>query len=102
MSDLREDLAARIYGTMRDLFPHTTWEKCPVQPAYRRFADAALAWAIEQVAKEEEMDGEMPVDLWGRCVTREGAAEVMRAAVRATKRGITERLTPPPSESGKA
>ncbi len=55
-------------------------------------AAAAARRALEElqaaIANEEEMDGPMPDDLWERCATREGAAEVMRAAIRAMKRAL--------------
>lgn len=37
---------------------------------------------------ESEAPGDMPDDLWAVTQTREGAAELMRAAIRATKAGI--------------
>ena len=52
-------------------------------------ADARLIERVVGIVRaEEEMAGPMPDDLWARCATREGAAEVMRAAVRATKNNI--------------
>jgi hypothetical protein len=53
--------------------------------AVREEREATLAI----VAAEEEMDGEMPDVIWNACATKAGASEVLRAAVRATKRNIS-------------
>ena len=54
--------------------------------------DAARAEQREAIVKivqaQEEMDGSMPDTIWNACVTRDGCAEVLRAAVRVTKRNI--------------
>ena len=44
--------------------------------------------SVKIVQAEEEMDGSMPDTIWNACVTRDGCAEVLRAAVRVTKRNI--------------
>lgn len=52
--------------------------------------------SVAVVQAEEEMDGEMPDSLWDCCVTRSGAAEVMRTAVRVAKRNIIAALRDDP------
>lgn len=47
---------------------------------------------IQAVMDEEELDGPMPDSIWNMLSTREGAEEVLRANVRATKFGIIKRL----------
>ena len=44
--------------------------------------------SVKIVQADEEMDGAMPDTIWNACITRDGCAEVLRAAVRVTKRNI--------------
>ena len=60
--------------------------------SYTTLRDAARAeqreTSVKIVQADEEMDGAMPDTIWNACVTRDGCAEVLRAAVRVTKRNI--------------
>lgn len=44
------------------------------------------------VDAEEDLDGPMPDTVWRRCATRQGAEDMLRAAVWATKENIRARL----------
>jgi len=48
--------------------------------------------SLRAVEAEEELDGPIPPDMFLRCATPEGVGDVLRAAVRATKKGIVKRI----------
>jgi chromosome segregation ATPase len=84
---LRESL--RVAENARDNWKDMAGENSADCSALRERLEAIR----EAIDKEEELNGVMPDSLWVMCSTREGAAEVMRAAVRATKRNISAALT---------
>ena len=47
---------------------------------------------IKIVENEEELDGDMPEDLWQECNTKAGATIVFRAVVRSTKKNILKKV----------
>ena len=54
---------------------------------------AERARLVAAVESEEELDGEMPHDMWTDiCESKEVATEYLRAVVRATKRNILARV----------
>lgn len=51
-----------------------------------------LDMVLSAVDNEPELPGPMPDDIWNRMRTKEEATEILRMAVRATKRNIRERI----------
>lgn len=53
---------------------------------------AVLREVLDAIFAEDELDGHMPDDLWAMYSTREGAEDVLRAAVRVTKSNILSKV----------
>jgi hypothetical protein len=80
----------------RERIKSWSWSPIPDErlDAYRdAVRDATLAAVRERVDAEEELDGPMPDAVWDRMRdSRQAAAEMLRAAVSATKRNILAAL----------